>query len=333
MHFLRLSLVILFFFMLIGLAFSEIKVKLRDIAYIDGLRENQLFGFGLVVGLQGSGDTRSALIESSLNSILKNLGLEKGEDFGSKNVAAALLTAKLPPFIRGGDRVDITVSSIGDAKSLEGGILIQSPLRGADDMIYVVAQGALSLLSVNERGRSIKTVACIKNGGIVEREVEPNIVMNNSVSLILRNWDFSAAKEIIKSIQDLYPDSNPSISRLGRIKINIPKKIDFAEFISSIENIEITPFHSARVVVNERDGTIVMGEDVKISEVLVSKDGITISTERSDRKSNVAILKETSTVKDLMDSLNYIGASTRDIISILNALKDAGALHAELVIK
>ncbi|MDY6934310.1 MAG: flagellar basal body P-ring protein FlgI [Spirochaetota bacterium] len=315
------------------LAYSEISVKIRDIAFIDGLRANQVFGFGLVVGLQGTGDSKSTLIRSSLKNILNNLGLEEGENFTSKNVAAVLITAKLPPFIRVGDRIDITVSSIGDAKSLEGGILIQSPLKGADDIIYVVAQGALSIIDAKKRGKGIRTVAQIINGGVVEREIEPEIITDNSISLVLKEWDFTVADRIIKSVSKKYPESKPATTKGGRIRINLPRDVNIVELVSTVENIEITPIARARVVVNEKDGTIVMGEDVKISEVVVSKDGLTVNVEGENSKGNSALLKESSTVKDLMDSLNYIGVNTSEIISILKALKDAGALHADLIIR
>ncbi len=311
---------------------AAIKVKVRDIAFIDGLKENQVFGFGLVVGLQGSGDSKSVLTQSSLKNLLKNMGLQD-DAINSRNTAAVLLTAKLPPYVRMGDKITVTVSSLGDAKSLEGGILVQSPLRGADDKIYAVVQGALSFDDSGKGRRSVKTVARIIDGGLIERELEPEIVVENGISLVMHNWDFSEVNQIIKAIAEKYPQSNPAITKGGKIKLVIPEGVNLAEFISTILEIEVAPGESARVVVNEKDGTIVMGGDVKISEAVVSKDGITIKVEGKAEKGSMALIKETSTVKDLVDSLNYIGASTRDIISILKALKEAGALHADLIIR
>jgi flagellar P-ring protein precursor FlgI len=313
--------------------YPEIKVKIRDITYVDGLKENQVFGFGLVVGLQGTGDTKAAITSFSMKNLLKNLGLEHSDDFNSKNIASVIITAKLPPFARVGDRVDVTISSIGDAKSLEGGILIQSPLRGADEKIYIVAQGPLSVGKADRRGRGVKTVAHIANGGIVERGIFPEFVINNRMNLVLKKWDFSMADQIVKQIAGKYPESKPSIIKGGKIGITIPKGKDIIELLSDIEKIEITPSYTAKVIINEKDGTIVMGGDVKISEVLVSREGITVKVEEGDKVSSVAHLKETSTVKDLIDALHHIGASTGDIISIVKALKDAGALHADLIIK
>lgn len=328
-----------FLLLLVSPAPGEVKVKIRDIAFIDGLKENQVFGYGLVVGLQGTGDTKSVLTQSSLKNLLKNIGFQEDDKTASKNIAAVLLTAKLPAFVRVGDRVDVTVSSIGDAKSLEGGILVQSPLKGADDRIYLVVQGNLSFPDVPKGGKSIRTVARVIGGGIVEREIEPDMVVENSISLVLKNWDFTVADQIVKAVADKYPDSKPALGKGGKIRLFLPANAEVAEFVSNIEKIEVTPSSQPRVVINERDGTIVMGGEVKISEVVVSKEGITIKVDRGSdkgkdgREGKVALLKEASSVKDLVESLNYIGASTRDIISILKALKDAGALHAELIIR
>jgi flagellar P-ring protein precursor FlgI len=315
------------------LLYPEIKVKIRDITYVDGLKENQVFGFGLVVGLQGTGDTKAAITLFTMKNLLKNLGLEHSEDFDSKNIASVIITAKLQPFVRIGDRVDVTISSIGDARSLEGGILIQSPLRGADGKIYIVAQGPLTVGRTDRRARGVKTVAYITNGGIVERGIDPEFVINDRMNLVLKKWDFSLADQIVKEIAGKFPESKPSISKNGMVEITVPKGKDVIELLSEIEKIEITPSYAAKVIINEKDGTIVMGGDVKISEVLVSKEGITVKVEEGDRVSSVAHLKETSTVKDLIDALHHIGATTADIISIVKALKDAGALHADLIIK
>ncbi|HPI14937.1 MAG TPA: flagellar basal body P-ring protein FlgI [Spirochaetota bacterium] len=330
-------------FMMIALsapaALGQATVKVKDIAFIDGLKENQVFGFGLVMGLQGTGDSQSVLTQSALKNLLKNIGLQEDENIKSKNTAAVLVTGKLEPFVRVGDKITVTVSSIGDAKSLEGGVLVQSPLRGADNAIYAVAQGSLSFDEPARGRKSVKTAARIVNGGIVEREIEPEIIVENGISLVMKNWDFFEADQIIKAISGKYPDAKPDMAKGGKIRLSLPENVAFAEFISTVENIEITPGNRARVLVNEKDGTIVMGGDVRISEAVVSKDGVTIrvekgkGTEKGPDKASVAHFKASSTVKDLVDSLNYIGASTRDIISILKALKDAGALHAELIVR
>jgi flagellar P-ring protein FlgI len=315
-------------------AFAEVKVKLGDLLFVDGLKENQVYGFGLVVGLQGTGDSKSVLTETSLKNFLKNLGMQEDEAFNSKNTAAVLITGKLPGFVRVGDKIGVSVSSIGDAKSLEGGTLLQSAMRGADDKTYAVAQGPLVFDAAGKGGRAVKTSARIPSGAIVEREIEPEIVTDGAVSLVMKSWDFTEANQIIKEIADRYPDAKPEISKSGKIKVIVPADVNLAEFVAGIEAIEITPGGKACVVVNERDGTIAMGGDVKLSEAVVSKEGVVIKIEgKKAKKGSVAHIKESSTVKDLVESLNMIGAPTRDIIAILKALKDAGALHAELIIK
>jgi len=274
----------------------------------------------------------------------------------TKNAAAVLLTASLPPFARPGDRVDVTVSSINNAKSLEGGILVQSPLRGADNLIYAVAQGPLSTPGKTGKGIvAVKTVGRIAGGALVERTVEPEYIYSKEkdkdktkdrekyIRLVLKTWDFPVANQVIKSVKELYPASEPALEAGGKILLRIPDNVALTEFISKIEDIEVTPNYGARVVINERDGTIVMGGEVKLSEVMVSREGITVKIEgkATDQgqgdtggKIGTAVhMRESANVKDLVDTLNYIGASTKDTIAIIKALKDAGALHAELIVK
>jgi flagellar P-ring protein precursor FlgI len=314
--------------------FSEIKVKVKDIAYIDGLKENQVVGYGLVTGLQGTGDTSIKITQDSLKNLLKNLGIEEKDLMKSKNVAAVLVTAQLPPFVRVGDRIDVTVSSVGDAKSLEGGMLIQSALKGADDQVYVVAQGPLSAAKVSRKsGRPVKTSSLAARAGIVEKPIDAKYVDNNSLALVLKDWDFAMADEIIKAVADKYPTANAELDQNGKIRLAIPTDIKLAEFIAGVQDIEVSPDSTARVVINEKDGTIVTGGNVKLSEALVSKDGLTIKVEGETRNASAVTLKEAPSVKDLVDTLNAVGLPTSDVIAILKSLKDSGALHAELIIK
>lgn len=310
---------------------AEVSVKIKDISTIDGLKRNQVLGYGLVVGLQGTGDAKSPMTQASLRSILKSFGIE-GDDLRSKNAAAVLVTAQLPPFVRIGDRVDVSVSSIGDAKSLEGGILVQSPLRGADNQIYVVAQGPLAVTKP-ATGRTVRTVASVGDGGIVEREIVPEVITDNSIFIVLKNWDYTVANDIIKAVGEKYPDAKPEMAANGKIRITLGANVPVAQFISDVQNIEITPTLPAIVVIDEKSGTIVTGGQVRVSESLISKEGITVEIANSEKKGSVALLKDASTVKDLVDSLNFIGVTTGDIIAILKGLKDAGALHAELIVK
>ncbi|HQQ50507.1 MAG TPA: flagellar basal body P-ring protein FlgI, partial [Spirochaetota bacterium] len=189
--------------------YAQVAVKIKDLITIDGLKENQIYGYGLVIGLQGTGDSKVALTRSSLSNVLKNLGLNN-ETINSKNIAAVLVTATLPPYVRVGDRIDVTVSSIGDAKSLEGGVLLQSSLKGADDATYVVAQGMLSIAGDKRKGA---TIGKIVSGGIVEREILPEVVVNGTIKLALLNFDFSVANEIKTAIEKKYPDARPVIDK------------------------------------------------------------------------------------------------------------------------
>ncbi|MBN2158256.1 MAG: flagellar basal body P-ring protein FlgI [Spirochaetes bacterium] len=318
---------------------AEVAVKLKDISFIDGLKENQVYGYGLVVGLQGTGDTKkSPLTNSSLKNLLKNLGME-GDEVTSANTAAVLITGRLAPFVRIGDRIDVTVSSIGDAKSIEGGILIQSPLRGGDGRIYAVAQGTLAVSRSRNDRRAVRTVGQIANGAVVEREISPEIVFHNKekdenyIYLVLKEWDYTVGDGIIKAVAGKYPESNPVMASGGRIQVRLLKNVSIPEFISTIENIEINPVYRAKVVVNERDGTIVTGGEVKLSAAMVSREGLTVEVRETGKKVSASELKESATVKDLVDSLNAVGATTTDIISILKALKVSGALHADLIVR
>ncbi len=322
---------------------AQVSVKLKDISFIDGLKENQLYGYGLVVGLQGSGDTRrSPMTKSSLQNLLKTLGME-GDDIAAVNTAAVLITARLPAFASVGDRIDVTVSSIGDAKSLEGGILVQSPLRGADGQIYAAAQGPLAVPKSPGNRRGVTTVAAVPGGALVERAVEPEVV--NVVTgdenekarylfLVLKDWDYTVADAIIKAVAARYPASEPVIARGGgKIRIRIAEDVSLPEFISTIENIEVAPSDRAKVVVNERDGTVVTGGGVRVSAAMVSREGLTVEIRGTGGKGAAAEIPDVATVKDLVDALNATGATTADIIAILKALETSGALHAELIVR
>lgn len=326
---------ILFPFFLIDV-YAEPSVLIKNITYISGYKKNQIYGFGLVTGLPNTGDSQSKLAGASVKNLLNSLGIHDKNPV-TKNIAAVLLTADLPPNLRIGDRVDVSVSSIGDAKSIEGGILIQSPLKGADDNIYVVAQGKLPESQGNSRNR-VKTVSTISNGGIVEKEIRPEYILTDDnkveyIALVLKNWDYSTADKIIKAIKGIYSDLDIAVMNNGRIKIPLKQDVPISEFIAKIENIEIVPDYKAVVIVNERDGTVVAGGNVVLSEALVSRRGMTVQIENAERRKNVSVIEESATIKDLVDALNAIGAETDDIISILKGLKETGSLHAELIIR
>lgn len=314
-------------------AMAEISVKIKDISHIDGLKKNQVYGYGLVVGLQGTGDSKTNLTEASLKNVLNNLGVQV-ELLKPRNCAAVMLTADLPSKAHVGDRVDVTVSSIGDAKSISGGILIQSPLRGADDAIYAVAQGTLAMPERQPGGqRPVKTVAFITNGAIVEREIIPEIVKDNGLALVMKEWNYGLANNIIKAVENKYPEAKPALGNDGKIRITLVQGIPLAEFIAEIQNLEVEPEQQAVVVINEKDGTLVTGGTVTVSESMVSKSGLVIEIEKSAKKGSSFVMNDSTTVADLVDTLNAAGATTADIIAIFKALKESGSLHAELIVR
>lgn len=329
------ALLILLLILMGTAAYAQTAVKVKDFCHIEGLKENQIMGYGIVVGLAGSGDTKLALTQSTLKNLLKNIGISDGEMLRSRNAAAVLVTAKLPAVVRVGDRIDVTVASIGDAKSLEGGVLLQSPLRGADDAIYAVAQGALSFRenTSGRRTRLVRTSATVPTGGIVERGIETKFLNGNSFSLVLGDMDFSVADELSKMIVEENDQIKTEVKQNGVLTVTLPADVNAYEFIAALMDMEVTPKYRARVVINEKDATIVMGADVKISEAVVARDGMTVRIDGRNEKVAAAEFKESATVKDLVDTLNYINLPASDLIAVLKALKDAGALHAELVIK
>ncbi len=324
------------FLMFAVAADSEVSVKLRNLCFIDGYKTNQIFGYGMVVGLQGTGDSRSNLTKTSMKNLLKSLGLQETSPL-IKNSAAVIISANIPANLRVGDRVDVYVSSIGDAKSLEGGVLVQSPLKGADGIIYVVAQGRITIQG-NEDRRGVKTTGIITGGGIAEREIRPEFIVKttdnkDAIYLVLNDWNYSTADKIIKSLQKKLKTSTVTLADNGRIMITIPAETSLTEFIGTIENTEIVPDMKATVVINEKDGTIVTGGNVVISEAMISRRGMIIEIENSEKKQSAGYIKDSTTVQELVESLNSVGAGTADIIAILKALKASGALHADLVVK
>ncbi len=340
--------------------------RIKDIAKVQGVRSNQLIGYGLVVGLNGSGDSNKTLetIQSVAN-MLKEFGVAiDSSSLKTKNVAAVMVTANLPPFAREGDTIDITVSSMGDAKSVQGGTLLQTPLRAGNGTVYAVAQGAVSTggFSAGNGGsstqRNFPTVGTTPNGAIIERSVEDDIGTNGSLSLSLARADFTTAARVAQAINAQY-GSIAKASNPGRIDISIPAyyRNNVVGFVADLEGLSITPDNAARVVVNERTGTIVMGGNVSVDELAITQGGLSISiqkTEGADQpapfspgstiitkntsvkakedKANSIVLPATANVSDIVGALNAVGATPRDIISILQAMKASGALHAELEI-
>lgn len=312
--------------------------RLKDIASIRGVRENQLIGYGLVIGLKGTGDSGSEITSKSFSRLIEKLGVRlDGQNIQSKNVAAVIVTATLPPFAKAGNPLDVTVNSIGDAGSLVGGTLLQTPLRAANDEVFAVAQGALSVIG---DGKEIHTTAGrIPNGAMIERDIQADFATRKMYRMTLHNPDFTTAARTVLTVNRELGGQYATAKDAGTIDIITPFAYENkgVELMATIEAIEINPDQKARVVINEKTGTIVIGEKVKISKVGLSHGSLTLKVSDDKNKKNkesaddkVTVLDVGANVGDLVQALNKLGVSPKDLISILQSVKAAGALHGEL---
>lgn len=366
----KIMLLVFFIILTIPMIGNAGSVRLKDLVEFDGVRGNDLVGYGLVVGLNGTGDgiRNAPFTEEIMSNILERLGVNiTGEQFRPKNVAAVFVTASLPPFARAGGRIDVTVSAIGDAKSLLGGTLIMTPLKAADGEIYAVSQGSIIAggISVEGDGASIvqgvPTSGSIPSGAHIEREVEFDFAGLKSIRLALRTPDFTTASRIEKAINSTYGRVVSRMLDSGTVLLDIgaTKSISPAHALSKIENITVVPQLKARVVVDQHSGTIVIGEDVKISRVAVSQgnltlriqeqpivvqpnpfsDGQTIVVPRTsvelEEEQGIALAEigESTSLSEVVAGLNALGVTPRDMIDILKSIKAAGALHAEFIVQ
>jgi flagellar P-ring protein FlgI len=344
--------------------------RIKDIAELQSARDNQLVGYGLVIGLQATGDglRNSPFTEQSMRAMLENLGIStQGGAARSRNVAAVIVTANLPPFVQSGARIDVNVSSLGDATSLKGGMLVMTPLRAPDGDIYAVAQGSVLVSGFNAQGQAetltqgVPTSGRVPNGAIVERELPANFAHDTKLTLQLRNPDFSTAVRITDAINEY------TMGRFGRrlaqeqdartVTIQRPQEITPARFVAEMENIMVQSDSPARVVVDERSGTIVIGQQVRISRVAVSHGSLTVRVTEMPRvvqpdpfsrgeteiepftniqaeqaDSQVALL-DGPDLETLVSGLNRLGVKPDGIIAILQGIKTAGALQADLVLQ
>lgn len=346
-----------------GLAVAEVRIK--DIVHFEGVRANQLIGYGLVVGLDGTGDSmrNSPFTRSSIEGMLGRLGVGNLSDqqLRTANTAAVMVTAELPPFGRRGMAIDVVVSSLGDAKSLHGGTLLVTPLVGADNQIYAVGQGPMAVGGFAADGAAasvtsgVPTVARIENGAIIEREIEFTLGMLDTIRLALRNPDFTTASRIAAAINGANFAAKATMLDPGTVEVAFRDGAQMAETIARVENLKVQPDGQARVVVDSKSGTIVIGAEVRIDEVAISQGGLTVSVRESAtvsqpepfsvgetvvvpqtsidiqrRDSGFAVMGGQVSLQELVDGLNAIGVGAREIISILQAIKAAGALHADL---
>lgn len=359
---------ILTILMLIIMTGSAHAVRIKDLAAFEGVRDNQLVGYGLVVGLNGTGDSDQARVQlQSIVTMLERMGVTVNVNLIKvKNVAAVMVTSTLPPFAKQGNKLDVLVSSLGDAKSIAGGTLIMTPLKGADNQVYAVAQGSILTNSFAFAGQGATaqknhpTAGRIPAAALVERELPNTLVGKTTLRLNLNQADFTTATRIAAVINEKFKSQVASNSDPGSVVLMIPESYAnrTVEFVAALETLEVKPDNQARVVLNERTGTIVMGENVRISTVAVShgnlslvvretpqvsqpsplsKTGETTVVPRTELKvkeesPRLTVMPEGSSIGDVVRALNALGVTPRDLISIMQAVKAAGALQAELTI-
>ncbi|TPD62834.1 flagellar basal body P-ring protein FlgI [Emcibacter nanhaiensis] len=342
--------------------------RIKDLVAVEGVRENQLVGYGLVVGLNGTGDTlrNAPFTQQSLTAMLERLGINTRDAImKTDNTAAVMVTASLPPFARKGSRIDVSISSLGDADDLRGGTLIVTPLMGADGEVYAVAQGSLQIAGFSAGGDAesvttgVPTSGRIPNGAVIERELSYSMNNLNGLNLSLRNPDFTTARRIAEVInKELGMNiADPVDPATIRIQKPLGYQQDIVSLVTDIEQLYVTPDQKARVVIDEKSGIIVIGHEVRVSEVAIAQGNLTIRVTETPQVSQpapfaqggqtqvvprtqvevdqgnsekLALLHPGVNLQDLVDGLNALGIGPRDMIAILQALKVSGALHAEI---
>jgi flagellar P-ring protein FlgI len=340
--------------------------RIKDIVNIEGVRDNQLVGYGLVVGLNGTGDSlnNAPFTKQSLQAMLERLGVNtRGESMRTGNVAAVMVTANLPAFSTQGSRLDVSVASLGDASSLQGGTLLVTPLLGADGEVYAIAQGDVTINGFKASGNAatiisgVPTTGRISSGGLIEREIGFDLGSQGSLRLALKNPDFTTSRRIALSINDFIgvPCAVPKDS--ATVEITLPKNFNgnIVDLITDVEQLVVDTDQPAKIVIDENSGIIVMGKDVRVSTVAVAQSNLTVSISetpvasqpaplsngtttqlpRTDLQvnevnSDLALVKESVSLQQLVDGLNALGISPRDLIAILQAIKASGALQADI---
>jgi len=341
--------------------------RVKDLVMLAGARDNQLIGYGIVVGLNGDGDKNPIYTLRSFANLLQRFGVQvPAQTLIAKNVAVVMVTADIKAFSKNGQRLDVTVAAMGDARSLQGGVLIQTPLYAADGQVYAVAQGAMAVggfVGGNASASVQKnhpTVATITGGALVEREIPTRIVENQEIELLLREPDFTSSARLALAINDRFPGSARAIDPTS-VKVRMPDGLEQAsvDFVARLEDIEVAPDTTARIVINERTGTIVATSKVKISSCAVShgdltitiantvdvsqpnqfsQTGQTVAAPRADanvneKKGALLTLPDMPTVEKVAAGLNAIGVTPRDMMAIFGSMKQAGALQAELILR
>jgi len=352
--------------LLIWVAPAEATSRIKDLANIEGVRQNQLVGYGLVVGLNGTGDTlnNAPFTKQSLQAMLERMGVNiRGATIRTGNVAAVMVTGNLPPFGTQGSRMDVTVSALGDSKNLQGGTLLVTPLLGADGNVYAVAQGSVTINGFQAEGaaasitRGVPTVGRIANGAIIEREIEFALNRLPNVRLALRNGDFTTAKRIAAAVNDFLGTKSAEPLDPSTVQLTIPREFkgNVVAFLTEIEQLQVEPDLGAKIIIDERSGIIVMGRDVRVATVAVAQGNLTVSISESPQVSQpnpasrgrtvvtprssvavsedgkkLALVKDGVSLQQLVDGLNGLGIGPRDLIGILQAIKAAGAIQADI---
>jgi flagellar P-ring protein FlgI len=340
--------------------------RIKDLANIEGVRQNQLIGYGLVVGLNGTGDTLNNIpfTKQSLQAMLERMGVNiRGATIRTGNVAAVMVTGNLPPFGTQGTRMDVTVSALGDSKNLQGGTLLVTPLLGADGNVYAVAQGSVAISGFQAEGnaasitKGVPTVGRIANGAIIEREIEFALNRLPNVRLALRNPDFTTAKRIAAAVNDFLGAKTAEPLDPSTVQLSIPAEFkgNVVAMLTEIEQLQVDPDLGAKIIIDERSGIIVMGRDVRVATVAVAQGNLTVTISESPQVSQpnpqtrgrtvvtpnskvgvtedgkkFAMVKDGVSLQQLVDGLNGLGIGPRDLIGILQAIKAAGAIQADI---
>ncbi len=359
--------------LLLPFSATAASVRIGDLVMVAGARDNQIVGYGLVAGLANDGDQNPIYTQQTFANLLQRYGVSipsaSLSALSAKNVAVVMVTADIPAFVKNGQRLDVQVASMGDAKSLQGGVLLQTPLLGADNKVYAVAQGPVSVggFTAGAGGgggatvtKNHPTTATIVGGALVEREIPTTIVHDDNVELLLREPDFTSASRVAAAVNAVFTNSAHAVdSTTVRVAMPAGATASPVDFIARLDDIEVTPDEPARVIINERTGTIVATAGIQISSCAVAQGSIVINvastldvsqpnplsktgttevtprttTEVTENKSAVVVLPELPTVEKVAAALNTLGATPRDIMAIFQAMKQAGALQAELIIK
>jgi len=340
--------------------------RIKDIVNIEGVRDNQLVGYGLVVGLNGTGDSlnNSPFTKQSLQAMLERLGVNtRGESMRTANVAAVMVTANLPAFSTQGSRLDVNVAALGDSKSLQGGTLLVTPLLGADGEVYAIAQGSVTINGFSASGDAativsgVPTTGRISSGGLIEREIGFVLGAQRSLRLALRNPDLTTSRRVALAINDFIGTPCATPEDPATVRINLPHNFNgnIVDLLTDIEQLVVQTDMPAKIVIDENSGLIVMGNDVRVSTVAVAQSNLTVSIAENPEivqpapfslgetaveprtdltvqttDSNLAMVRESVSLRELVDGLNALGIAPRDLIAILQAIKAAGALQAEI---